>query len=514
MRAVHSVRRQLIAACVGVAVLGATACSAGSGSGSKGKDSLTIVQSIAPTSLNPNIDKIRANVRIQNQILEAAIEYKYKDGKYVLDPTLVTKWKLTAPSEWTFTVRPNVTFSNGEKLTSEAFKASLDAILNYPGGKLAFFFTGWKIETVDDMTFKVITPKANDSTVPGVMTQFFIVPPKYFAEVGADKFGEKPIGTGPYKLRQFKKGSEVDLVANDSYWGKKATIKNVTIRAVPDDSTRVSELLAGQAQIAEGVPQQLISRVSGSSDDEIRSIPTASTFFLMFNMNLAPFNDVRVRQALNYAIDRDGLTKNLFKQTAQPSYQWYVPAYPGYDKSYNPYPFSIDKAKQLLTEAGHPNGVDVNFYFPIGSNAMDQQSAEAVQAQLQAAGFKVHMHGGEPNSVRNTFTEGKESGVLLNNYAPPSLDVATLFSYYLTPGANYSKTAASPDAVDLVQKAVASPDQAERNKLYNQAQDVFLGQESLFAPLWTSVDTWGVAKNVVFNPEPFQAYYVNEMGYK
>jgi peptide/nickel transport system substrate-binding protein len=489
------------------------ACSSGSSSAST-KNTLTLVQSIAPTSMNTNIDKIRANVRVQNQIIEAAIEYKYEGGNYKLNPTLVTAWKQSAPSEWTFNVRPNVEFSNGEKLTADAFQFSLNAILTYPGGKLAAFFKGWKIEVIDAMTFKVISPNPNDSTVPGGMTQFFIFPPKYYAAVGAVQYGQQPIGTGPYILTQFKQGSEVDLVANGNYWGQKASIKNVKILGVPDDSTRVSMLLSGQADIAESVPQPLISRVSQSANYEIRAIPTASTFYLMFNMNLPPFNDVRVRQALNYSIDRSSLVGNLFKQTAEASYQWYVPAYPGFDKAYDPYPYNPGKARALLAQAGYPNGVDAAFYFPIGNGPMDLQSAEALQAQLQQVGFRVSMHGGDPNSVRNAFTLGNESGVLINNYAPPSLDVALLFAYYLTPGSNYSKTAVSPAAVALVQQAVTTADLATREKLYNQAQDIFLGEQSLFAPLWTQVDTWGVAKDVVFNPEPLQAYYMNQMSFK
>jgi peptide/nickel transport system substrate-binding protein len=314
MKTARAVQR-LKAAFVGAAILGLAVYPAGNANGST-KSTLVLVQSIAPTSMNPNIDKIRANVRVQNQVIETGSEYQYIKGAYALVPTLVTGWKQSGLNGWIFKVRPGVQFSNGEKLTSAAFKFTLDAYRAYTGGKLAAFFKDWTIQVIDPLSFKVITTLPNDTSVPGLMTQFFVYPPKYFAEVGAVAYGEKPIGTGPYKLKQLKAGSEVDLVANAKYWGQKATIKNVTVRAVPDDATRVSALLAGQADIAEGVAQPLISRVSASKNYGIRSVQTGNVFFLMINMNLPPFDNVLVRQALNYSIDRSSLATYLFKQTA------------------------------------------------------------------------------------------------------------------------------------------------------------------------------------------------------
>ena len=441
------------------------------------------------------------------------------DDKGEVQPKLALSWTHSDDFKtWTFKLRPGVKFQDGTPFNAEAAKANFDRQKD-PANKCrcAFYIASiHDVQAPDELTlvYNLTDPSVN---LPGVLTlqssNFVMQSPTAWKTKG-DDYNRNPVGTGPYILTQFKQGSEVDLVANGNYWGQKASIKNVKILGVPDDSTRVSMLLSGQADIAESVPQPLISRVSQSANYEIRAIPTASTFYLMFNMNLPPFNDVRVRQALNYSIDRSSLVGNLFKQTAEASYQWYVPAYPGFDKAYDPYPYNPGKARALLAQAGYPNGVDAAFYFPIGNGPMDLQSAEALQAQLQQVGFRVSMHGGDPNSVRNAFTLGNESGVLINNYAPPSLDVALLFAYYLTPGSNYSKTAVSPAAVALVQQAVTTADLATREKLYNQAQDIFLGEQSLFAPLWTQVDTWGVAKDVVFNPEPLQAYYMNQMSFK
>ncbi len=484
----------------------------GGDGGASGRDTLRVVQALAPASMNPNIDKTRANVRIQQQIIESASTYRYVDGDYVLEPTLVTEWEQTAPKEWTFTVRPDVEFSNGEPLTAEAFRFSLERILGYePGGKLAFFFTDWQIEVVDDMTFKVISALEDDTAVPGLMAQFYVFPPAYFAEVGDVAYGEEPIGTGPYVMTDFQPGASVSMAANENYWGVQPSIPNLEFTAVPDDSTRVSLLLAGQADIVDAVARPLVESVATSDDYEIRSTPTGSTIFLMINANLPPLDDVRVRQALNYAIDRELLVEGVFGDTAVPSYQWYVPVYPGFDPEYIPYPYDPDKARELMAEAGYPDGVDVDFYFPIGANPLDKTSAEAVQGQLQEAGFRVTMHGGEGTPLRNTFTEGQQSGFFMNNYGPPSLDVVALFSYYLRPGSNYSKTAASPEATAIVDEAARTLDEPERLDLYNQAQDVFLTDQALFVPLWIQVDTWGVANDLDFEPDPLQQFFLNEV---
>lgn len=497
-----------------MAVLLVAACSSGSGGGAAKNDSLNVVQAAAPLSLNPNIDSIRASLRISNQIVEQAAAYRYADGKTTLTPLLVTGWKQTAPTEWTYNVRPHVSFTNGEKLTADTFKFSLEAGRDKDGQSLSFLFKTWSIDIVDPMTFKVITERPNDSTVPGLMNSFFLVPPKYFASTGAVKYGEKPIGTGPYVLGKFVKGSEVDLVANGKYWGKKATIEKVAIRAVADDGTRVSQVLAGQAQVDVSVAQPLLSRVTQSNDYEIRSVQTYTNFFLMFNSHIAPFNDVRVRQAVNYAIDRQTLVKNLFQETAVPATQWYSPLFDGFDKSYNPYPYNPDKAKQLLAEAGHPNGVDVDFYFPIGAYPLDQQAAEVIQSQLQQIGLRVHMMGGVLATVGAKFRAGDAPGFFLNNAVPPTDNPGTLFNYYLTPGATYSMTATSPEAVKLAQQAGGTVDPQARATLFNKAQDVFLGSQSLFVPMWTVIDNWAVAKNVALTPAPLQNLVLNDVSYK
>jgi peptide/nickel transport system substrate-binding protein len=477
---------------------------------------LRIDQANAPLSMNPNIDSNRASIRVIQMVTEPATKsVRQPDGKYEPKPWLVTKWKQVSPLVWRFNVRRGVKFSNGEALSAYSFKGTWDQMISFPGGKLPFLLGGIKdVKVVDKYTFDVVTNAPNLVGTPDAMTYFFVLPPAYLAKVGPAGFGQAPVGTGPYTVTSFQKGISVSLSANPTYWGQKPKIQQVTIRGVADASTRVSDLVSGASDLIENVPPVLISRVNSASGYEARSTPTTVAFFAMFQVNKPPFNRPLVRKAFNYAIDRGVIRKNLFQGYAAPLTQFWVPEVIGYKPGYDPYPYNPAKAKQLLAQAGYPNGLPIDLYYSIGSFLLDQQVAEAMQSMLGNVGFKVTMHGGTYSAMSALFRTGTVSGAFLNDYSPLTSDLDLILRVYFSKDSLYGKDVVSNLVDAMAKKAASTTDPKKRYAAYTKIQDVALGKQSLVVPLYRQVDVWGASKKLNWKPETNQFYDLQDASWK
>jgi peptide/nickel transport system substrate-binding protein len=513
-----SKRSHLIAVLVlALAALVATSASARPTSTSRSAATpLRVDQANAPLSMNPNIDSQRSSIRVIQEVTEPATKsVRQPDGQYLPKPWLATSWKQVSPFVWRFKVRRNVKFSNGEVVSAYAFSSTWDQMISYPGGKLPFLLGGIKDVTVHDKyTFDVITNAKDLVGTPDAMTYFFVLPPRYLAKVGPAEFGQHPVGTGPYTVSAFQKGVSVTLERNPTYWGPKPKIDQITIRGVADPSTRVSDLISGAADLIENVPPVLVSRVKSAAGYEVRETPTTVNFFAMFQVNKPPFNRPLVRKAFNYAIDRNVIRKNLFQGYAAPSTQFWVPEVIGYQKGYDPYPYNPAKAKQLLAQAGYPNGVPIDFYYSIGSFLLDQQVCEAMQSMLEAVGFKVTMHGGTYSAMAALFRTGTVSGAFFNDYAPLTSDLDLILRVYFSKDSLYGKDVVS-NAVDaLAKQAAGIKDPKKRYAMYTKIQTIALGQQSLVAPLYRQVDVWGVSKKLSWKPQTNQFYDLEDAFWK
>jgi peptide/nickel transport system substrate-binding protein len=515
-------RRLLVAVTVGVAGLAVFAATVRAESTHRSRASadrvLRVDQADPVTSLDPNIQITRSIQRIDQEITETATKYVRvgagNKAKYVLKPWLVTGWKQVSPTRWRFAVRPNVKFSNGEVLTANAFKVTLDTLRKNPTGLLVFFFNDFKsINVVNKMTFDVVTTRVNE-TIPSVMSLFYVFAPGALTKLGEAQFGQHPVGTGPYVLGSFQPSVKVTLVRNSHYWGPKPKIAQIAIRTVADESTRVSDLLSGNADLVEGVVPVSVPEIAKSSKYQVRTVVAGISFNLLFNIYHPPFNNLNLRKAVNYAIDRSAITNGLFHGYAGGLTQWYVPQLLGYEPGYKPYSYNPAKARQLIAAAGAAANTPIDFYFPIGTVPLDQQVAEVIQQQLQAVGLKVNMHGGPYASVSKQFTSGTVNGMYFLNYGVLTSEAGILFPYYFTTGSNYANDAVSPKGDAYYKKALQTASEEKRAAVYQQFQHEFLGNESLIAPLYRATDIWGAAKDLKWEPQANQRYYFEYASWK
>jgi peptide/nickel transport system substrate-binding protein len=326
---------------------------------------LTIAQGFDPQTLWPNGTTASDNLNAGGAIIESLLWTNPATGKN--EGLLAESWEQLSPTSVKLNLRKNVKFSNGEPLNADAvihsFKIFMDpkqapAYANYASALD-------RAEKVDDQTV-IIHTKHPYPPFELMLTQVYVTPPAYWNSVGLDAFGQKPIGTGPFKLTEWVKDNRLVMEINGDYWGKGPTgIDRVIWRPVPDDTSRVAGFVTGEYDLATNIPISAIDEINSQPDRKVVETPSYRIFQLIqssLDEHKSPLSDKKVRQALNYAVDKKAIIDNLFSGRAFPlNGQLLRKEQLGFDPSLKDYPFDPAKAKALLTEAGYPNGFEIVF---------------------------------------------------------------------------------------------------------------------------------------------------------
>lgn len=319
----------------------------------------------------------------------------HRDAGLRLRPGLALSWRAVDPTTWEFKLRRGVKFHNGEPFDAQAVKFSFDRMLdpatNWPGaGSLRLIKS---VAVVDDDTVRFTTSQPWP-VLPRFLGYYgMIVPPGYLKQNGPDALIRRPVGTGPYRFVNWIRDDRVELEANPAFWGGRPKIDRVVVRVIPTDAARVAELLAGSVQLAPLLPPELFSAVRTSSKLTLSVGQSLSVFFVIYNLvNVPkdmPLADPRVRQALNYAIDRQAILNSVMRNVGAPVSTFCTEVMEGCDLSIPPFSYDPDKARALLREAGYPNGFDFSISGTSGSYPGDRDIVLAVADQLNRVGVRT-----------------------------------------------------------------------------------------------------------------------------
>jgi len=312
-----------------------------------------------------------------------------------LAPVLALKWEALPPTTWRFHLRPNVVFSNGEPFNAQAVKAALDWLRHPTPGNLlsAEVSNVAEIRVVDDLTVDLIT-KTTDAVLPKRLTLLFMVPPKAWAELGPDGFMQKPVGTGAYVLKDWGQSSGYTVIeASPTSWRKPKQIDRVELYLLREPIRRSQAVSAGQVHLTQSIPPDDIQVLEEQGLKVL--IEQEDTVMGLFLRNLGnegkPLHDVRVRQAINYAVNKDEIADVMLRGTTKPAGQGAISTTVGYNPDIKPYPHDPAKAKALLAAAGYPNGFKITARLqpagPIDVNAVYQK----VAADLAAVGIEMQL---------------------------------------------------------------------------------------------------------------------------
>ncbi|WP_144632026.1 ABC transporter substrate-binding protein [Bordetella genomosp. 13] len=320
------------------------------------------------------------------------------DGKGNLVPRLATALKVSDDARtFTYTLRPDVKFHNGTTFTSRDVKASLDHVLD-PQSKSTrrpyFAPVVESVETPDDQTV-VFKLKAPDGAFANKVAGYlYIVPGEYLASLpNPDAFAQKPVSLGPYKFKSLAPGgSELVLERFDDYWGDKPRVKTLVFRAITEPASRVNAVLRGEVDLSVALPFSDFERLKKEAGLEVIESRVASPIYVRVYTNVkeSPFADVKVRQALSYALDTKAIIKSVLHGVGEPLGTFISNYYPyGADKAIAPYPYDPARARALLAEAGYAKGFSTELNI---QGDIPQGVAEAIAAYWGQVGVKVKLN--------------------------------------------------------------------------------------------------------------------------
>jgi peptide/nickel transport system substrate-binding protein len=337
---------------------------------------VTIAIGSDPVSLDPQARDDSNGHVVRAQIFESLTDRR---NDMSLGPGLAETSEQVGPTTWRFKLRQGVEFQNGEPFDAAAAVYSIERIID-PDFDKSFEFASETIKSataVDDSTLEIETI-GPDPILLSRLDWLAMVPPVASADPG---FAENPVGTGPYKFVEWARGSQVVLTSNDSYWGAAPSIKDVVIRTIPDANTALAALTTGEVDLIKNLFPEQLTQVP-----QVKQAAGLEAFMIRFNTWGGATTDLRVRQALNYAIDKDAIADALFGGYAEVlDGQAITPSEFGFNPDLEAYPYEPDTARDLLRQA-NMESVDVAFVGTSGNWLKDKEVTEAVAGQLEEVG--------------------------------------------------------------------------------------------------------------------------------
>ena len=461
---------------------------------------IVLAQGVDPSTLDMMNQSESPASNVGRHIFDTLVE---RDANLKIQPSLAAELpKLVAPTTWEVKLRKGVKFHNGEEFNADSAKFSLERLAQGQG-KLrgaTFFAPIDRVEIVDPYTVRVHTKKPwpTFTTVMGFV-QGAMYPPKAYADKDTGFITKSPIGTGAYKLVRWSKDEEIVLEANPNYWRGAPKIKTVVFRPIPDDAVRVAALQNGEIDLAVNIPPHLGSIIDKHPKLFLSQAPSIRTIQLMYYTHqmdaqhkpTGPYNgptsDKRVRQAIAYAIDADEIIKTVLDgkgvrvATMLPSMHF------GYDPSLKPIKTDVARAKKLLAESGHPNGIDIVLNAPQGRYVRDKEVAEAVGGQLNKAGIRTTVKTYEfVNYLNNLVYVHKAGPVWLIGWGTNSMDAETIYGpLFKSPGifVNWH----NEDFNRMFEEAQSIMDEKKRLQEYYRINKLWI-EEMPAVPLYQQID--------------------------
>ena len=384
-------RRAAVALAVSVSVATPLAVSA------QPSGTLTVALPAEPATLDPHKGNTRYNYLFNSNMFEGLM---VRNDKADLVPGIAESYTVSPDGlTYTFTLRKGVRFHDGSTLTAEDVKFSIERAIN-PATKnplLSFIRTIDKVEILDANRV-ALTLKEKDAIFLKKLTfAGWIVPRAYLQQVGEDGFARRPIGTGPFRFVSRSISERIEMQANEQHWGWVPKVRTLVLRTVPEDAVRLGMLQTGEADIVAEMPPPLLDRISAIRGVKTLSHPSGEIYWLVLNIKDgakdSPLLKREVRIALNHAIDRQAIIKNVLRDQAQQIPGALAPSVSVVDPNFKPYAYDPALARKLLADAGYPNGFKIDMYGSVGRYTLDRDINLALANQLKAVGVEVNLPG-------------------------------------------------------------------------------------------------------------------------
>ena len=457
------------------------------------RDRVTIFHSSVADSIHPYNHSSSPIYGNWQHVIEPLVEYDVGHKDFV--GVLAESWQFQG-NKWVFKLRKGVKFHNGATFTSKDVVFSDRQDARRKGRQLASAqlqgcqrdsdagrLTRWSLSPSSPTRCSSIGSRTASS----------------LSKEAGDKFGDKLyenlVGTGPYKFVSYQRGGNMVFTRNDDYWGGKAAIKEVIFKKVTEDAARLAALESGQADFINNVPDHEVARLKNHPRVRIDQVEGLRMFFLAINFAFKPWDNKLVRQAANYSVDAPAIVRNIFDGIGYPCNGPVGATVLGADPKHKRYPYDPKKAKELLAQAGYPNGCDIQLYYSAGRYPKDREVCQVVAAQMVKGGFRVELISQEWALFWDK--QGVNGGRLPFYYIGRGslTDADTLYDQYFRTGTTKRTNYSNAELDKLIEEQQRTPDTKKRVQILQRAGK-FIMDEALFIPLYNLADIYGVARNL------------------
>ena len=472
------------------------------------KDTLTIDTPNDAATLDPHLQWDADSYGVYRNIFDNLVT---RDASGKIVPQIATSWRSIDDTHMEFELRSDVKFHDGTPLTAEDVAFSARRITNPELKSSALSQFDQIIEArAEGPTRVVLTTKSPYPVLLAQLVKLSIVPKAYVEQVGAQAFNLKPIGSGPYRLREWQKGVQATLEANESYWRGKPPFKTVVFRAVPDVSTRIADLKTSRADLIRLVPPDEAIALKKEPGINVLTVPTERVGYMFMNAQAGATADLKVRQAIAYAIDKQALIDALLQGLGKPVNSIGADPIFGYQPDIPGYGHDPVKARALIKEA-RAEGAELTF---LTSPAYDRRMVEAIQQMVNDIGLKVTVVALDHATFlrRRQGTPADSGNLAIGVWSCACQDADGIIFPLFRTGSSWSKY--SNPAFDVAVDAARSTlDPDKRNVEYKKAYEV-LRQDVPGLGLYQSFATYAARKELQWQPTPNESLFIMDMKWK
>lgn len=439
------------------------------------------------------------------------------NGEEGFKPDLAESWENVDDKTWSFKLKEGVKFHNGEDLTADDVKYTLeriakdDTLLEHGN-----YNQIQEVKVLGDYEFEIITKNPE----PALLNRLSrlgsgILPKDYIETEGWEVFLEQPVGTGPYKFKEWKKDDRLTLEANTEYFGEAPKWEEVVFRSIPEDSTRVSELLTGGVDVAVNIPPTDVERINET--DGVSVVQTPTQRVMMFTLRTdegSVTGDPKVREAIDLAIDKQAIVDSLLEGAGTVTRTRVTPGNVGANEDlYGQSLYDPEKAKQLLEEAGHADGFELSLSAPNGRYLKDKETVELVSAMLSEVGITVNLELLEWSAFNQKYQERGFGEMFYIGYGNSMFDASLALDRLTTEEAAGESDYNNPEVNDLLLAAEQNMDADERAQQYQKAQELIAEDRPQIYMFQLDAIT-GINDRLNFEPRLNEMFYVDSITLK
>jgi len=475
---------------------------------STAKELLTINLVNEPATLDPHQQWNPDSYYVYRNIFDNMLT---RDNAGEIVPQIATSWDQVSDTEIVFDLRDDVVFHDGEKLTAEDVVYTVERITNpdFASPQLGQFNKIIKAEALGDYKVKLTT----DGPYPASLAQLVklsIVPQHVASTMSSEEFNAAPVGSGPYKLSKWERGVEVVVEKNEAYWGDKGPFDTVAFRGVPDASTRMANLQAGAADLVVTLNADLAQQLEASGRGKVLNVNTERVAYFAMNSTLPPLDNVELRRAIGYAIDREAIVEGLLGGFPEVVDQMLSPAHFGWKDGITGYAHDPEKAKEIIAGLGDAAKAEMKL---ATSPVFDQRVVQAIQQMLTEVGLNASIETVDMATwLKDQQTSNDQAPMLtFSRWSCACQDPDGIMYPLLHSSSSWSRFA-DPEVDAMLDEARSELDLEKRAALYARINEIAL-EKAAILPLYQAAILYGSSENLEWQPTSNESMFLNRMGW-